>query len=166
LVCFTPKKLLRYPSCVSSVKDFTTGGFLEVIDDATATAKSTKKVVFCSGKLYYDLIEAKTKNAADDIAIVRLEQLYPFPIKQINLILDKYKGAAEYIWAQEEPENMGAWAHVMRMFTKYPETENIRLKYIGRAENASPATGFSKSHAEQQQAIIDKVVTVKQLAVK
>ncbi|MDF2437411.1 MAG: 2-oxoglutarate dehydrogenase component [Bacteroidota bacterium] len=162
LICFTPKKLLRYPSCVSSVKDFTTGGFQEVIDDSSATAKAVKKVVFCSGKVYYDLIEAKEKAASDDVAIVRIEQLYPFPAKQLKTILDKYKGASEHIWAQEEPENMGAWAHMMRMFTKYSETENVKLKYIGRAENASPATGFSKSHAEQQQGILDKIF-VKQL---
>jgi 2-oxoglutarate dehydrogenase E1 component len=162
LVCFTPKKLLRYPSCVSSVKEFTTGGFQEVIDDSSANAKSVKKVVFCSGKVYYDLLEAKEKAGSDDIAIVRIEQLYPFPAKQLKTILDRYKGAGEHIWAQEEPENMGAWAHMMRMFTKYSETENVKLRYIGRAENASPATGFSKSHAEQQQAILDKVF-VKQL---
>ena len=164
LICFTPKKLLRYPSCVSSVKDFTSGGFQEVIDD-TVTAKSVKKVVFCSGKVYYDLVEAREKAASDDIAIVRVEQLYPFPAKQLKVILDKYKGAAEHIWAQEEPENMGAWAHMMRMFMKNAETKNIILNYIGRAENASPATGFSKSHAEQQQGILDKVF-IKQLVTK
>jgi len=164
LICFTPKKLLRYPACVSSVKDFTSGGFTEVIDD-TVAAKQVKKVVLCSGKVYYDLSEARGKAGSDDVAIVRLEQLYPFPVKQIKSILDKYKGATEYIWAQEEPENMGAWAYVMRMFSKYGETENIKLKYIGRAENASPATGFSKSHAEQQQGILDKIF-VKQLVTK
>jgi 2-oxoglutarate dehydrogenase E1 component len=164
LVCFTPKKLLRYPSCVSSVKDFTTGGFQEVIDD-TINSKSVKKVVFCSGKVYYDLVEAREKAASEDIAIVRVEQLYPFPAKQLKVVLDKYKGASEYIWAQEEPENMGAWAHMMRMFMKYKETNNIILNYIGRAENASPATGFSKNHAEQQQSILDKVF-VKQLVIK
>ncbi len=158
LICFTPKKLLRYPSCVSSVKDFTTGGFQEVVDDSTATAKSVKNVIFCSGKFFYDLSEAKQKNGADSIAIVRLEQLYPFPALQLQAIVEKYKNATEYIWAQEEPENMGAWAHVMRMFTKYDKLDNIKLKYVGRTENASPATGFSKSHAEQQQAIIDKLV--------
>jgi 2-oxoglutarate dehydrogenase E1 component len=161
LMCFTPKKLLRYPSCVSSVKDFTTGGFQEVIDD-TVAAKAVKKVVFCTGKVYYDLIEGREKSNSDDIAIVRIEQLYPFPLIQLKAILDKYKGATEYIWVQEEPENMGAWAHIMRMFMKYSEFENIKLKYIGRPENASPATGFSKSHAEQQQAILDKIF-VKQL---
>jgi 2-oxoglutarate dehydrogenase E1 component len=162
LICFTPKKLLRYPTCVSSVKDFTTGGFQEVIDDVTANVKTVKKVVFCSGKIYYDLIEGKEKTGADDVAIVRVEQLYPFPIKQLATILAKYKNATDYIWAQEEPENMGAWAHVMRMFTKFPETKGIVLKYVGRAENASPATGFSKSHAEQQQRIVDAIV-LKQL---
>jgi 2-oxoglutarate dehydrogenase E1 component len=158
LICFTPKKLLRYPSCVSSVKDFTAGGFQEVLDDTTATSKSVKKVIFCSGKIFYDLIEAKQKNGADSLAIVRLEQLYPFPALQLQAIVEKYKNATEYIWAQEEPENMGAWAHVMRMFTKYDKLDNIKLKYIGRAENASPATGFSKSHTEQQQTLIDKLV--------
>lgn len=158
LICFTPKKLLRYPSCVSSLKDFTTGGFQEVIDDTTANVKSVKKVVFCSGKVYYDLIEGKEKAGADDVAIVRVEQLYPFPAKQLDTVIGKYKNAKEYIWAQEEPENMGAWAHVMRMFMKHDETKEIRLKYVGRAENASPATGFSKSHAQQQQAIIDAIV--------
>jgi 2-oxoglutarate dehydrogenase E1 component len=158
LICFTPKKLLRYPSCISSVKDFTTGGFQEVLDDVTAAAKLVKKVIFCSGKFFYDLIEAKQKNGADGLAIVRLEQLYPFPAIQLQAIIEKYKNATEYIWAQEEPENMGAWAHVMRMFTKYDKLDNIKLKYIGRAENASPATGFSKSHAEQQQTLIDKLV--------
>jgi len=159
LICFTPKKLLRYPTCVSSINDFTTGGFQEVLDDSTVKAAATiKKVVFCSGKIYYDLMEGKEKAAVNDIAIIRLEQLYPFPIKQIKAILDKYKMATEFIWAQEEPENMGAWLHVMRMFMKYTETENIKLKYIGRNENASPATGFSKTHGAQQQNIIDRII--------
>ncbi len=165
LICFTPKKLLRYPTCVSSVKDFTTGGFQEVIDDTTAVVKSVKKVVFCSGKIYYDLLEGKEKADASDVAIVRMEQLYPFPAKQLGAIIEKYKGASDFVWAQEEPENMGAWAHVMRFFGKNIETKGVTLKYVGRAENASPATGFSKSHAEQQQNIIDAIVS-RQLVTK
>lgn len=165
LICFTPKKLLRYPTCVSSVKDFTTGGFQEVIDDSTANVKSVKKVVFCSGKIYYDLIEGKEKAGADDVAIIRVEQLYPFPAKQLGAVIEKYKSATDFIWAQEEPENMGAWAHMMRFFTKNTETKGVTLKYVGRAENASPATGFSKSHAEQQQRIIDAIVS-RQLVTK
>lgn len=158
LICFTPKKLLRYPSCVSGIKDFTTGGFQEVIDDATATPKSVKKVIYCSGKFFYELQEAKEKAGTDNIAIIRVEQLYPFPAIQLQSIVDKYKSATEHIWAQEEPENMGAWVHMMRMFTKFDKLDTIKLTYIGRSENASPATGFSKSHAEQQQSLINKLV--------
>ena len=157
LICFTPKKLLRYPSCVSTANDFASATFQEVIDDKTANSKSAKKVVFCTGKIFYDLIEAKEKSGTGDIAIIRLEQLYPFPIKQVNELLIKYKNAKDYCWVQEEPENMGAWAFIIRMFMKYTETQGIPLKYIGRSEGASPATGFAKSHAQQQQAIINKV---------
>jgi 2-oxoglutarate dehydrogenase E1 component len=146
------------------VKDFTTGGFIELIDDAGADAKSVKKVVFCSGKIYYDLIEAKEKAGSDDVAIVRLEQLYPLPAKQISEVISKYKKATDFVWAQEEPENMGAWAFIMRMFVKLQLAPQM-IQYVGRTENASPATGFSKSHAEQQQNIMDKIF-VKQLVTK
>jgi 2-oxoglutarate dehydrogenase E1 component len=165
LVCFTPKKLLRYPSCVSSLKDFTGGGFQEVIDDSKINAKDVKKVVFCSGKIYYDLEEGREKAGAEDVAVVRIEQLYPFPAKQLGAILEKYKNASDFIWAQEEPENMGAWAHIMRFFMKNTETKGVSLKYVGRAESASPATGFSKQHAEQQQKIVDAIMS-RQLVTK
>ncbi|MES2592966.1 MAG: 2-oxoglutarate dehydrogenase E1 component [Bacteroidota bacterium] len=158
LICFTPKKLLRYPTCVSSLKDFTTGGFQEVIDDVTANVKSVKRIAFCTGKIYYDLIEAKQKESNDDLAIVRLEQLYPLPKKQLMEIIAKYKNASEYLWVQEEPENMGAWAHMLRSF------RDVNLKYIGRHETASPATGYGKLHTLQQQNIINKLFE-KQLAI-
>ncbi len=158
LLCFTPKKLLRYPTCVSSVKDFTSGTFNEVFDDATASnIKNIKRIVFCSGKIFYDLIEAKEKTGMDDVAVIRIEQLYPFPAKKIKMLIDKYSNAKEYSWVQEEPENMGAWAHIVRMFMNNDILKNITLKYIGRVEAASPATGFSKTHIEQQQAIIDSI---------
>lgn len=159
LICFTPKKLLRYPTCVSPLKDFTTGGFIELIDDSTANVKSVKKIAFCSGKIYYDLIEAKQKENNEDLAIVRIEQLYPLPTRQLQEIVSKYKNATEYLWVQEEPENMGAWAYMLRAFRE------VHLKYIGRNESASPATGYGKQHTQQQQSIIEKVF-VKQLAVK
>ncbi|MBI2269989.1 MAG: 2-oxoglutarate dehydrogenase E1 component [Bacteroidetes bacterium] len=151
LICFTPKKLLRYPACVSSVTDFTTGGFKEVIDDVSIDAKYVKRVAFCTGKIYYDLVEGRERSGTHEVAIVRIEQLYPFPAKQIQEILLKYKSTKEYYWVQEEPENMGAWSFMIRMFG------NVPLKYIGRHESASPATGFSKAHAGQQQAIVDKL---------
>lgn len=152
LICFTPKKLLRYPTCVSTVKDFTIGKFQEVIDDVSATPKSIKRIAFCTGKIYYDLIEAKQKEKAEDVAVIRLEQLYPFPLNQIKTIVEKYKNAQEYFWLQEEPENMGAWAFVMRKLR-----DVLNVKYIGRNESASPATGYSKTHNEQQQAIVNKL---------
>lgn len=151
LICFTPKKLLRYPTCVSSIKDFTNGGFQEVIDDSTANVKSVKRIAFCTGKIYYDLIEAKEKEGNTDLAIVRLEQIYPLPKIQLQAIVDKYKNASEYLWVQEEPENMGAWSFILRAF------RHVNLKYIGRPETASPATGYGKSHIKQQQNIIDKL---------
>lgn len=150
LICFTPKKLLRYPSCVSSVNDFTSGGFKEVMDDPAGDAKSVERVLFCSGKIYYDLAEAKEKNGYSDVAIVRLEQLYPFPSTQVKEILSKYKKASEFFWVQEEPENMGAWSYIMRFFRER------NLKYIGRPESASPATGYAAVHTAQQEAIISK----------
>ncbi len=151
LICFTPKKLLRYPSCVSTLKDFTENRFREVIDDSSAKVKSITKIAFCSGKIYYDLMEAKQKEGNEEIAIVRLEQLYPLPIIQLKEILAKYTNVKEYLWVQEEPENMGAWAFMNRRF------KEVNLKYIGRNESASPATGYGKLHTQQQQNIINSV---------
>ncbi len=151
LVVFTPKKLLRYPTCVSPIEDFTNGCFKEVLDDETGNPETVSKLVFCSGKLFYDLIERKEKDKNDAVAIIRIEQLYPLPIFQLNELIAKYKNAKEYIWAQEEPENMGAWSFLLRVFREVP------LKVISRVESASPATGFSKSHETQQKSIVDRV---------
>lgn len=151
LICFTPKKLLRYPTCVSSLKDFTTGGFQEVINDPLASAKTIKKIAFCSGKIFYDLMEAKEKEGNTEVAIVRIEQLYPLPLNQLKEVITKYPAAKEYLWVQEEPENMGAWAHMHMNFRE------VNLKYIGRNESASPATGYGKLHTQQQESIINRV---------
>ncbi len=151
LICFTPKKLLRYPACVSKLEDFTKGGFKEVIDDVQADSKKVTRVAFCSGKVYYDLIERREKEGANDVAFVRLEQLYPFPQKQVDAILKKYAKASELIWVQEEPENSGAWRHVDHALRK------MNLTYVGRDEGASPATGFSKKHNEENEEIMRKI---------
>lgn len=151
MVCFTPKKLLRYPACVSSIKDFTSGGFQEVIDDASAKAADVKSVIFCSGKVYYDLDERRKKEGINDVAIVRLEQLYPFPQKQIDAVLSKYKKADKLFWAQEEPENMGAWTFILKNMYK------TGITYVGRNEAASPATGYMKMHNEQTENILSKL---------
>lgn len=151
LICFTPKKLLRYPSCVSKVKDFTELNFQEVLDDEKANPKTVKKIAFCSGKIFYDLSEQRDKVQNTDTAIIRIEQLYPFPQTQLNDILEKYPQATDFYWVQEEPENMGAWTFI------YMHSRELDLKFIGRNEAASPATGFSKSHAKEQQKIIETV---------
>lgn len=152
LICFTPKKLLRYPACVSRLEDFTSGKFLEVIDDSAADPAKVQKVILCSGKIYYDLVEHREKSKTNDSAIIRVEQLYPVPEKQLQAVLSRYKNAVQFIWAQEEPENMGAWSFVHRKF-KTPKP----LIYIGRDEAASPATGFAKMHNAETYAIMDAV---------
>ncbi|HRD37961.1 MAG TPA: 2-oxoglutarate dehydrogenase E1 component, partial [Bacteroidia bacterium] len=151
LICFTPKKLLRYPACVSKITDFTKGGFKEVLDDNLADAKKVTRIAFCSGKVYYDLIERRAKENADDIAFVRLEQLYPFPQKQIDEILKKYSKAKDLMWVQEETENAGAWRYIDG------KMRSLSLKYVGRDESASPATGFSKRHNEESENIMTKI---------
>ncbi len=150
LVCFTPKKLLRYPSCVSKVTDFTKANFQEVLDD-TIDAKKVTRVAFCSGKVYYDLIERREKEGVEDIAFVRLEQLYPFPQKQVDAILKKYSKASNYLFVQEEPENMGPWRFVDK------NLRSLNLKYIGRNEAASPATGYAKKHNAENEEIMTNI---------
>jgi len=152
LVVFTPKSLLRHPKCVSSIDDLANGTFQEVIDDSTAKAKNVDTVVFCTGKFYYDLLAKKEEiGGADNIALVRIEQLYPLPQKQLDKVLAKYKGAKKHIWAQEEPENMGAWTHMLRHFT------SVKLDVISLDESGAPATGSSKAHAVRHNAIINQV---------
>ncbi len=156
LVCFTPKKLLRYPTCVSTLKDFTEGGFSEVMDD-TANAKKVTRVAFCSGKIYYELIERREKEGVDDIAFIRLEQLYPFPKKQVEAILEKYSKAKEFLFVQEEPENMGPWRFVDK------HLRQLNMRYVGRDEAASPATGFGKRHAGEIEEMMVSIFSSKVL---
>lgn len=149
LIVFTPKSLLRHPKCVSPAKDLAEGTrFQEVIDD-TLDKKKVKKVAFCSGKLYYDLLKAREENGRKDIALVRVEQLYPFPAAQLNKLAKTYSACKEWVWVQEEPENMGAWSFVMRKWTDLP------LHVICRHESGSPASGSMKRFQQRQQQIID-----------
>jgi 2-oxoglutarate dehydrogenase E1 component len=154
LICFSPKKLLRYPLAVSKLSDFTNDKFHEVLDDTflSVSPSKVKYVGICSGKIYYDLIEFREKNNIEDIAFIRLEQLYPFPKKQLLDLINKYSSAKEFYYIQEEPENAGAW-----QFVFYQLKDDISLKYIGRPASASPATGFSKKHEEETKALLSKV---------
>ena len=150
LIVFTPKSLLRDPRCVSSVSDLTDNKFNEVIDDNFVDAKKVKKVLFCSGKIYYHLLERQRSDNRKDVAVVRLEQVYPLVDKKIEDIKKNYKNAKLY-WVQEEPYNMGAWTYLLRWRDLFSNIE-----CIARKSSASPATGFAKVHAKEQQEIIDK----------
>lgn len=153
LVVFTPKSLLRHPKVFSKLNDFTNSNFQEVIDDAAVKAASVKRVLFCSGKIYYELLDRQQAERRTDVAIVRIEQLYPSPVEQLKAIRKKYSKAKEFIWVQEENENMGAWPHFCRKFRR---TDIEFTDVIARTESGSPATGYMKQHVAQQEAIINK----------
>jgi len=153
LIIFTPKSLLRSPKCVSKLEEFTHGKFHELIDDDYADIKKVKRVLLCTGKIYYDLLEKQQADKRKDVAIIRIEQLYPTPLVQILKVKAKYNKATEFIWVQEEPENMGAWPYICR---KFHNDKLINLNVISRNEGSSTATGFAKQHAAQQLLIVSK----------
>jgi 2-oxoglutarate dehydrogenase E1 component len=150
LIVFTPKSLLRHPRCVSGLDELVSGGFREVIDDEVANPHEVTKVVFCTGKLYYELLEEKEKLRNENIALVRIEQIAPLPRKQLLTIINKYKNARTWLWVQEEPYNMGVWPFLHLEFNEVP------LKIIARPASGSPATGSSKFHFLRQRKIIEK----------
>lgn len=152
LVIFTPKSLLRHPKAVSSVDEFASGSFQEVIDDTSADAKKVKTLVLCTGKFYYDLLAEKEKQGRDDVALVRVEQLFPVPANQMNAAIKKYKNADDLVWAQEEPKNMGAWSHMLMHFEG---ASNFRV--ASRRFYASPAAGSSVRSKKRHQQVIDYV---------
>ncbi|WP_312331163.1 2-oxoglutarate dehydrogenase E1 component [Sphingobacterium sp.] len=153
LIVFTPKSLLRHPKVVSPLKDFTEGVFQEVIDDVNVSAEDVKRVLFCSGKVYYDLLEKQETDKRKDVAIVRIEQLFPIPTDQLKAIRKKYTKAKEFVWVQEENENMGAWSYYCR---KLMGTEIAFTGFVARKESGSTATGYMKQHVAQQAAILNK----------
>ncbi len=156
LVVFTPKSLLRSPKCVSSIDDFTKARFKEVIDDDSVKPADVERVLICSGKIFYELQEKQQTDSIKDTAIVRLEQIYPTPMVQLKKLKEKYK-KAKFIWVQEEPENMGAWPFICRIFRK----SDFDFDVISRKPSSSPATGFSKQHIAEQTAIISKAFETK-----
>lgn len=152
LIVFTPKGLLRHPLCVSSIPDFVNGHFEEIIDDP-AKVDEPKKVILCSGRIYYDLIAARTKWSAYEMAIVRIEQLYPFQRDKLKGIIDNYSGFKEIYWVQDEPENMGAW-DFLRPQLRGLLPPNREIKYIGRPRSASTAVGSHAVHKQEAAAIL------------
>ena len=154
LVVMTPKSLLRHPLAVSRLADMTKGSFQEVLDHE-ANKKTSRRMLFCSGKIYYELFERRQDLKSSDISIIRLEQFYPFPDKQLEEVVSKYSRAKEWYWVQEEPANMGGWNFVR---SRLASLIHKHIKYIGRTEAASPATGFRSLYASQQTAIIEEAV--------
>src|SRR4030095_16987416 len=153
LINFSPKANLRHPGSYSNKSEFLQGGFREIIDDNFADAEKVRKVLFCSGKIYFDLAERQEKEKLKDVAIVRLEQLYPLPLKQLEELNRKYNQAT-WFWVQEEPLNMGA-ASFLQMNLK-----SINYGVISRQPSASPATGFAKVHKQEQEEIIETAFSI------
>lgn len=155
LIVMSPKKLLRYPRAVSTLEDLANGHFQEVIPDTIDKSK-VDTVVFVSGKLYYDLLEEREKNKKENVALVRLEQVFPFAESQVAEVLKSYPKLKSLIWAQEEPKNMGSYQHIYFKFAELLAKENLKLdfKYVGRPERSSPATGSVYRHQVEQNEII------------
>ncbi len=160
LVIFTPKRMLRHPRATSQFADLTTGGFREVLDDrAVISTGQVSRLVFCTGQIYYDLLAAREEQKADHAAIVRIEQLYPFAQEQVRDVLLRYPITCEAVWAQEEPRNMGPWRFISEQMEPLLFATRRELRYVGRPESASPATGSHKRHQEEQAEIVREALT-------
>ncbi len=155
LVIMTPKSLLRNKDATSPLSDFTKGSFQTIIpEQREIKADKVKRLVACSGKVYYDLVKKREEKGHDDVAIVRVEQLYPFPHKAFSTELKKYPNCSEIVWCQDEPQNQGAWFFVQHYLHENMQ-EGQRLGYSGRAASASPAVGYSHLHQEQQKSLVE-----------
>ena len=152
LVVFTPKSLLRHPKVISSIDEFTSGTFQPIIQDDLIPVKNTKTLVFCTGKFYYDLIDEREKKGRDDVAIIRLEQLFPLPKKEIEKILADYNHVTDVVWAQEEPRNMGAWSHLL---LHLPAAQQFRV--ASRRFYGTPAAGSATRFKRRHQQVLDYV---------
>ena len=157
LVVMSPKSLLRHKLATSTLEELSGGRFRTVLDEIdTLDAAKVRRILLCSGKVYYDLLERRRAENIDDIAIVRVEQLYPFPAKQLAKILSKYVNVQEVFWTQEEPMNMGAWYSSQHHMRRALQQLNpaLHLAYAGRKASASPAAGYMALHLEQQEQLI------------
>ena len=162
LIVFTPKFLLRYAKAASRLDELTTGAFQEVISDAQFLGAQVTRVLLCSGKIYYDLVNKREELGRNDVAIIRLEQIYPFPLHQLKDVLRRYSDTAELFWVQEEPENMGPWPFVEGQMQPIINPGGAAgplrrsLRFVGRAAAGSPAAGAQKVHNDQQEALVNE----------
>jgi len=160
LVVMSPKSLLRHPLAVSSLEEMSTGVFHSVIGEIDELdAKAVERVVFCSGKVYYELLEQRRKNELNNIAIVRIEQLYPFPEQELQAVLKEYQHVKQFVWCQEEPQNQGAWYCSQHHF-RAAIPKGTYLTYAGRKASAAPAVGYMSLHVKEQQALVTQALTL------
>ena len=160
LIVMTPKSLLRNKAATSTLEELTGGGFELVIDDVLVVdKKQIKRVVLCSGKVYYDLIETLAATRQKDIAVVRVEQLYPIPHQELSTIFNSYPADSEIAWCQEEPQNQGAWYQTMHNLLASMQ-DGQTLYYTGRPSSASPAVGYYSVHNEEQKSLVNEAITI------
>ena len=161
LIVMSPKSLLRHPLAVSSLEELSAGVFHNVIGEIDElNPKDVKRVVMCSGKVYYDLLEQRRKNEQNDVALVRLEQLYPFPQEELAKVVAQYEHVSDWVWCQEEPQNQGAWYSSQHHFWQ-AIPDGAVLTYAGREASASPAVGYVSVHNQQQKALVEDALTIK-----
>lgn len=154
LICLTPKSLLRHPHCVSELDEFVEGAFRKILPDPQVIPEDARRILMCTGKIYYDLIEARQQRGIDDVAILRVEQLYPLSAAQLQKPLEGFSSGCDLIWIQEEPENMGAWPYMKLRFGELL-SERFRFRRLSRAESASPSTGSLNAHKLEQSELLE-----------
>jgi len=155
LIVMTPKSLLRHKESASPLDDVINGQFHSVIDDVDGLNKAdVRRVVLCSGKVYYDLLAHRREKDIKDVAVVRVEQLYPFPDEALRTVLSQYPKVVDIVWCQEEPQNQGAWLHMLMYIRPHIQANQILL-YAGRSASASPAVGYASKHNVQQKALVE-----------
>ena len=154
LIVFTPKSLLRDPRCVSTIEEFENGSFQETIDDTTVNKTEVKTLVFCTGKFYYDITAERENNGRNDVAVVRIEQLFPLPVEEMKAIIALYPNADDYVWAQEEPKNMGAYSFMLMNFNL------VKWRLASLKAYSAPASGSytraKRRHADAIKMVFDK----------
>jgi 2-oxoglutarate dehydrogenase E1 component len=159
LIVMTPKSLLRKKEAATPLAELATGGFQVIIPEVEKiAAKKVKRVIFCAGKVYYDLAAERAKRAIEDIAIERIEQLYPFPHEEFQARIETYPNAKSVVWAQEEPGNQGAWHRIQHYLLRHMRPDQ-QLSYAGRASSASPAVGYLQLHNEQQKELVEAALS-------
>ena len=160
LIVMTPKSLLRHKMSVSPLAELSTGQFKPIIAEVDdIDAEQIRRVVFCSGKVYYDLLEARQVHGLRDVALIRIEQLYPFPIQEYAGLMSSYAHVEEVVWCQEEPQNQGAWYQI-RHRLQSPLGDRQQLYYAGRSSAAAPASGVFKIHLQEQQALVNVALDI------